>query len=98
MLEELQGISQRLELQIKNNNKSKINFSGLNKITVKITSDKSQGCTKFGSLLVKGIKNTESPKWLKENIIIRQKPISAVVDVTNYVMMDLLTGHFMPMM
>ena len=76
--------------KLKNNNKSKINFSGLNKITVKITSDKSQGCTKFGSLLIKGIKNTESPKWLKEKILsLGQKPISAVVDVTNYVMMDL---------
>ena len=44
----------------------------------------------LGSLLIKGIKNTESPKWLKEKILsLGQKPISAVVDVTNYVMMDL---------
>ena len=76
--------------KLKNKNKSKINFSGLNKIKVKITNDKNQGCTKFGSLLIKGIKNTESPKWLKEKILsLGQKPISAVVDVTNYVMMDL---------
>ena len=77
-------------VKLKNKNKSKINFSGLNKIKVKITNDKNQGCTKFGSLLIKGIKNTESPKWLKEKILsLGQKPISAVVDVTNYVMMDL---------
>ncbi len=76
--------------KLKNKNKSKINLSGLNKIKVKITNDKNQGCTKFGSLLIKGIKNTESPKWLKEKILsLGQKPISAVVDVTNYVMMDL---------
>ena len=76
--------------KLKNKNKSKINFSGLNKIKVKITNDKNQGCTKFGSLLIKGIKNTESPKWLKEKILsLGQKPISAVVDVTNYVMIDL---------
>ena len=76
--------------KLKNKNKSKINFSGLNKIKVKITNDKNQGCTKFGSLLIKGIKNTESPKWLKQKILsLGQKPISAVVDVTNYVMMDL---------
>ena len=76
--------------KLKNKNKSKINFSGFNKIKVKITNDKNQGCTKFGSLLIKGIKNTESPKWLKEKILsLGQKPISAVVDVTNYVMMDL---------
>ena len=55
--------------KLKNKNKSKINFSGLNKIKVKITNDKNQGCTKFGSLLIKGIKNTESPKWLKEKIL-----------------------------
>ncbi len=76
--------------KLKNNNKIKINFSGLNKIKVKITNDKNQGCTKFGSLLIKGIKNIESPKWLKEKILsLGQKPISAVVDVTNYVMIDL---------
>ena len=76
--------------KLKNKNKSKINFSDLNKIKVKLTNDKNQGCTKFGSLLIKGIKNTESPKWLKEKILsLGQKPISAVVDVTNYVMMDL---------
>ncbi len=76
--------------KLKSKNKSKINFSGLNNIKVKITNDKNQGCTQFGSLIIKGIKNTESPKWLKKKILsLGQKPISAVVDVTNYVMMDL---------
>ena len=36
------------------------------------------------------MKNTESPNWLKEKIIsLGQKPISAIVDITNYVMFDL---------
>ena len=49
-----------------------------------------QACTIFGSCLIKGVKNTESPDWLKEKIIsIGQKPISAIVDITNYVMLDL---------
>ena len=44
----------------------------------------------FGSCLVAGVKNIESPNWLKEKIILLgQKPISAIVDVTNYVMFDL---------
>ena len=49
-----------------------------------------QACTVFGSCLITGVKNTESPEWLKEKIIsIGQKPISAIVDITNYVMLDL---------
>jgi len=59
-------------------------------ISIKITKEKNQGCTIFGSCLVTGVKNTESPKWLKEKIIsLGQKPISAIVDITNYVMFDL---------
>ena len=39
---------------------------------------------------LKTLKNKESPKWLKEKIIsLGLKPISAVVDITNYVMLDL---------
>ena len=68
----------------------KIKFSGPQKIKVKITKEKNQGCTSFGSCLIKGIKNTESPKWLKDKILsLGQKPISAVVDITNYIMIDL---------
>ncbi len=69
---------------------AKINFLGPQKIKVKISNDKNQGCTSFGSCLIKGIKNTESPKWLKDKILsLGQKPISAVVDITNYIMIDL---------
>ena len=59
-------------------------------IKVKITNEKNQGCFSFGSCLVKNVKNTESPKWLKDKLIsIGQKPISAIVDITNYVMIDI---------
>ena len=38
----------------------------------------------------KNLKNTESPKWIKERLIaIGQRPISAIVDITNYIMIDL---------
>ena len=64
--------------------------SGHQKINIKITKEKNQGCLAFGSCLIKGVKNTESPKWLKDKIItLGQKPISAIVDITNYVMIDL---------
>ena len=56
----------------------------------KIENEDNQACTIFGSCLIKGVKNTESPDWLKKKIIsIGQKPISAIVDITNYVMLDL---------
>ncbi len=68
----------------------KIKNSGPQKITVSITKDKNQGCTIFGSCLIKDVTNKESPKWLKDKIIsLGQKPISAIVDITNYVMLDL---------
>jgi phenylalanyl-tRNA synthetase beta chain len=37
----------------------------------------------------KGVKNQPSPKWLKERLqAVGLRPISALVDITNYVMMD----------
>ena len=60
------------------------------KIKVKINKEKNQGCSSFGSCLITNIRNCESPEWLKNKLIsVGQKPISAVVDVTNYVMLDL---------
>jgi len=60
------------------------------KVSIKIIKEKNQGCISFGSCLITGVKNTESPDWLKKKIIsLGQKPISAIVDITNYVMIDL---------
>ena len=73
-------------------NTSNINFknNGSQKIRVSITKDKNQGCTMFGSCLIKDVTNKESPKWLKDKIeSLGQKSISAIVDITNYVMLDL---------
>ncbi|WP_440926602.1 phenylalanine--tRNA ligase subunit beta [Candidatus Pelagibacter sp.] len=59
-------------------------------LKVKITKEKSQGCLSFGSCLITNVKNTESPQWLKDKLIsIGQKPISAIVDITNYIMIDI---------
>ncbi len=63
---------------------------GNNKINVKILKEKNQGCLAFGSCLINNVKNVESPRWLKDKLIsVGQKPISAIVDVTNYIMLDL---------
>ncbi len=59
-------------------------------LKVKINREKDQGCSAFGSCLITNVKNTESPQWLKDKLIsVGQKPISAIVDVTNYVMLDI---------
>tara|TARA_B110000003_G_scaffold103155_1_gene105362 strand:+ start:537 stop:2945 length:2409 start_codon:yes stop_codon:yes gene_type:complete len=76
--------------KLKNIKKEKLIQKNKQKISIKITKEKKQGCDIFGSCLVTGVKNTDSPKWLKEKIIsLGQKPISAIVDITNYVMFDL---------
>jgi len=68
--------------------KVKQNFS--QPIKISVTKEKNQGCLSFGACYIKNIKNKESPTWLKEKIIsLGLKPISAVVDITNYVMFDL---------
>jgi len=76
--------------KLKNIKKEKIIKKNKQNISIKITKEKNQGCTIFGSCLITGVKNTKSPKWLEEKIIsLGQKPISAIVDITNYVMFDL---------
>ena len=63
---------------------------GSQNIKVKILKNKNNGCTIFGSCLIRGVTNRESPKWLKDKILsLGQKPISAIVDITNFVMFDL---------
>ncbi len=76
--------------KLKINKKSNLNYKGNQNINVTIKKEKAQGCTTFGSCLIKGVTNKESPKWLKDKIkSLGQKPISAIVDITNYVMFDL---------
>ena len=68
----------------------KFNSKKKQTLKVKITKEKGQGCSVFGSCLITNVKNTESPKWLKNKLIsVGQKPISAIVDITNYVMLDI---------
>ena len=76
--------------KLKHIKKEKLIQKDKQKISIKISKEKNQGCGIFGSCLITGVKNIESPKWLKEKIVsLGQKPISAIVDITNYVMFDL---------
>ena len=70
--------------------KKKIKLSGHNSIKISISKDPNQGCLTFGGCYIANITNKESPEWLKNKLLtLGLKPISAVVDITNYVMFDL---------
>ena len=56
----------------------------------KVILQSNSGCSSFAHCYIEGIKNSESPKWLKDKLIaVGMNPISAVVDMTNYIMLDL---------
>ena len=79
------GFGKLLELKEK-----KIKSTTKQTLKIKINKEKNQGCTAFGSCLITNVKNIESPQWLKNKLIsVGQKPISAIVDITNYVMLDI---------
>ena len=79
------GIGKLIPLQ-----KKKLKNTTKHLIKTSITKDPHQGCLTFGSCYIKNINNKESPNWLKDKLIaLGLKPISAVVDITNYVMFDL---------
>ncbi|MGU3316515.1 phenylalanine--tRNA ligase subunit beta [Sphingomonas sp. M6A6_1c] len=55
-----------------------------------VRTDDRDGCPAFYAQNVSGVTNGESPDWLRRRLTaIGQKPISALVDITNYVSIDL---------
>ena len=56
---------------------------------VEIRTDDAQGCPAFLGRVVRGVVNGASPPWLQARLrAIGQKPISALVDITNYLSFD----------
>ena len=55
-------------------------------VTVQISDDlKSKGCPHFAGRTIRGVKNGPSPVWLADRLkAIGLRPISALVDITNY--------------
>jgi len=77
------GLGKLIELQ---QTKLKTNIKNPFKVIIQSNS----GCSSFAHCYIEGIKNSESPKWLKDKLIaVGMNPISAVVDITNYIMFDL---------
>ena len=57
---------------------------------VKVTVNAKEGAPRYSGLTIKNIKVTESPEWLKSKLMtIGLRPINSVVDVTNYILMEM---------
>lgn len=50
------------------------------------------GCARYTGRIIRGVKNTESPAWMKERLLaMGVNPKNALVDITNYVLFEI--GH-----
>ncbi|HHB81700.1 MAG TPA: phenylalanine--tRNA ligase subunit beta, partial [Aliiroseovarius sp.] len=59
-------------------------------IGVSIEPDAAEGCHLFQGRLIRGVKNGPSPEWLQQRLrAIGLRPISALVDVTNFFTYDM---------
>ncbi len=66
-----------------------INIEGEFPCPTEIRTDDTDGCPAFYGRVIKGVTNTGSPDWMQKRLkSAGQKPISALVDITNYVMLD----------
>ena len=55
---------------------------------VEIRTDDPEGCPAFYGRVIKGVSNGPSPDWMQRRLIAAgQRPISALVDATNYLML-----------
>lgn len=55
---------------------------------VEIRTDDPEGCPAFYGRVIRGVKNGPSPEWLQAALLgAGQRPISALVDLTNYLML-----------
>ena len=56
---------------------------------IEIRTDDPEGCPAFFGRVVRGVKNGPSPAWLQQRLkAVGQRPISALVDMTNYIMLS----------
>jgi phenylalanyl-tRNA synthetase beta chain len=57
---------------------------------VPVTIEDPEGCPAFFGRAIRGLKNGTSPEWMQRRLkAAGQRPISALVDITNYAMIDL---------
>lgn len=57
---------------------------------VSVEVEKPELCPRYSGVTIRGVKVTESPKWLQDKLnAIGQRPINSVVDITNYILYGL---------
>jgi phenylalanyl-tRNA synthetase beta chain len=80
-----------LKLKVKRSHYAKASVGrqiSSNDLEVNVTDKKL--CPKYCALIIKNIKVGESPEWLKKRLLaVGFRPINNIVDITNYVMMEL---------
>jgi phenylalanyl-tRNA synthetase beta chain len=55
---------------------------------IEIHTDDPEGCPAFYGRVIRGVTNGASPEWMQKRLIAAgQRPISAIVDITNYMML-----------
>lgn len=63
--------------------------AGSYRCPIEIRTDDPEGCPAFYGRVIRGVTNGASPEWMQARLkSAGQRPISAIVDITNYVMLD----------
>lgn len=67
---------------------TQVSISGEFPCPVEIRTEDAEGCPAFYGRVIRGVKNGPSPQWLQDRLkSAGQRPISALVDATNYLML-----------
>lgn len=63
--------------------------SGKVEDSVKVEIQDKEKCPRYTARVIRNVKIQESPMWLKQRLILcGQRPVNAVVDVTNYILLE----------